>query len=48
MEWILENKAALTAIVLLAIRLVESILVLLRADKALGTLAVIKEFFRLG
>ena len=48
MEWILENKAALGAIALLAIRLIESILVLLRAQKALSVLAVIKEFFRLG
>jgi len=48
MEWIIENKVALGAIILLAVRLIESILVLLRAQKALSVLALIKEFFRLG
>jgi len=48
MEWILANKVALSAILLLAVRLIESVLVLLRAKSALGILAVIKEFFRLG
>ena len=48
MEWIQTNWVALGGIALLLLRLVESVLVLLKADKALDTIAIIKEFFKIG
>ena len=48
MEWLQDNWVALSGIGLLALRLVESVLVLLKADKALDFIAIVKEFFRIG
>lgn len=46
--WLQENWVALGGILLLVLRLVESILVVLKAEKALSVLQVIKEFFKIG
>ena len=48
MEWITQNWVALGGVALLILRVVESIAVLLKANKVLSVIAVIKEFFRIG
>lgn len=48
MDWILANWAGITAILLAGLRLIESIMIILKNEKALSIIAVIKEFFRLG
>lgn len=46
--WITANWVALGGIALLLLRVVESIAVLLRANKVLSIISIIKEFFRIG
>ena len=47
MEWIIANGGNLLAIVFAVIRVVESIMVVLKNEKALTFIKVLKEFFKL-
>ena len=48
MDWIIGNWVGLSAIALAGLRLVESIMVVLKNEKALSIIKIIKEFFKLG
>ncbi len=46
-EWIQANWVGITAIVFAVIRVIESVMVVMKNQKALSIIKVIKEFFKL-